>query len=168
MSLEDKTVMNDEHDIKKLAIELIDQQNTMALATAKDSISWAAPVYYVFYKSSFFFFSSPSSRHILEANDSEQASAAIYPSADTWQGIRGIQMSGLIGIVNPGLTGVQAVRAYIKKFPFTKEFFKPGQALDLENFGKRFNVRFYRFVPELVYYLDNRIKFGFREEVRLS
>jgi len=28
-------------------------------------------------------------------------------------------------------------------------------------------VRLYRFKPKLVYYLDNSIRFGFREEVKL-
>jgi len=160
--------MDDEHNLKRLATDLIDQQSTMALATARENISWSAPVYYVFYKSSFFFFSNPDSRHIQEAIESEQASAAIYPFVDTWQGIRGIQMSGRIKIAKPGLTSIQAVRAYIKKFPFTKEFFEPGKALDLENFAERFRVRLYRLNPQLVYYLDNQIRFGFREEIDVS
>jgi uncharacterized protein YhbP (UPF0306 family) len=157
--------MNKTQNLKTLAIDLINEQSTMALATAKKDIAWAAPVYYVFYKSAFFFFSDPKSRHIQEASESEQVSAAIYPFADTWQGIRGIQMSGRIQSVAPGLTAVQAVRAYIAKFPFTKEFFKPGQALDLEGFAKQFRVRLYRLDPEQVFYLDNRIRFGFRETI---
>lgn len=160
--------MDDDFNLQRLAIDLINQQSTMALATANEDIPWAAPVYYVFYKSTFFFFSNPESRHIREAVESGQASATIYPLADTWQGIRGIQMSGHIKIVSPGLTAIQAVRAYIEKFSFTKEFFKPGQALDLESFGKQFRVRLYRLVPRLVYYLDNQIRFGFREEITLS
>ena len=160
--------MVDKQNLKALAIDLINQQSTMALATACKDTAWAAPVYYVLYKSAFFFFSDPDSRHIREARDSQQASAAIYPFADTWQGIRGIQMSGPIRSVSPGLTAIQAVRAYIEKFPFTKEFFKPGQALDLESFGKQFRVRLYRMDPDQVYYLDNQIRFGFREEISLS
>ena len=160
--------MNEEQELKSLAIDLINKQSTMALATARADIAWAAPVYYVFYKSAFFFFSDPDSRHIQEAVESRQAAASIYPYADTWQGIRGIQMSGRIRLVTPGLTAVQAIKAYIDKFPFTKEFFKPGQALDLESFGKQFRVRLYRLDPIQVYYLDNQIRFGFREEVILS
>lgn len=160
--------MDDEHDLKRLAIDLVNQQSTMALATAKENVSWSAPVYYVFHQSTFFFFSDPDSRHIQEAMENEQASAAIYPFVDTWQGIRGIQVSGRVKLVRPGLTAIQAVRAYIKKFPFTKEFFEPGKALDLESFAERFRVRLYRLDPQLVYYLDNEIRFGFREEIDLS
>jgi uncharacterized protein YhbP (UPF0306 family) len=155
------------HELNKLALELINQQSTMTLATARDNIAWAAPVYYVFYKSAFFFFSDPSSRHISETLASKQASAAIYPYADTWQDIKGIQMSGSIRQLKPGVTAVQAIRAYTRKYAFTKEFFEPGQAMNLENFIKRFKVRFYRLDPQTVYYLDNQIEFGFREEIKL-
>lgn len=159
--------MTDHQTLNRLALELINHQSTMTLATARDNTAWAAPVYYVFYKSAFFFFSDPSCRHISEAMDSGQASAAIYPYADTWQDIKGIQMSGRIRQLKPGVTAVQAIRAYTRKFAFTTEFFEPGQAMNLENFIKRFKVRFYSLDPQIIYYLDNQIKFGFREEVKL-
>lgn len=76
-------------------------------------------------------------------------------------------MSGRIHKVRPGLKAIEAVRAYVQKYPFTREFFDPGQDLDLENFGNRFRVRLYRFDPSLVYYLDNQIRFGFREAIQL-
>ncbi|MBE9544544.1 MAG: hypothetical protein IMF02_08640, partial [Proteobacteria bacterium] len=51
--------------------------------------------------------------------------------------------------------------------PFTKEFFKENISLDLDTFAQRFGVKLYRFIPTLVYYLDNQIRFAFREEVTL-
>ena len=160
--------MEDEHHVNELALSLINAQSTMALATANNDHAWAAPVYFVFHRTAFYFFSSPDSRHISEALDSGQASATIYPSVDSWQDIQGIQMSGCIRSAGIGLSALQALRAYIAKFPFTKEFFEPGQALNLDSFGKRFRVRLYRFIPDDVFYLDNQIKFGFRERVSLS
>ena len=157
----------DAEKLREMARSLINEQSTMTLATAKAHQAWAAPVYYAFHRGAFYFFSDPQSRHIREALESQQASAAIYPFVDTWQGIRGIQMSGRIRVVGPGLKALQAVRAYISKFPFTKEFFEPGQALDMDSFGKRFRVRLYRLAPEFIYYMDNHIKFGFREKIDL-
>ena len=157
----------DDKALKKLAVDLIEEQSTMTLATAKGNVAWSAPVYYVFFKSSFYFFSDPTSRHIHESLASGQASCSIYANASTWQEIRGIQMSGHVETVAPRLGAIEVIRAYLKKFPFTKDFFKPGQALDLEAFVKRFKVKLYRFKPTLVYYLDNSIRFGFREEVLL-
>lgn len=159
--------MTNRFDSKTLARELIASQSSMALATAREGEAWAAPVYYVFYQGEFYFFSAPDSRHILETMESGQAAATIYPFVHSWKDIRGIQMSGRIKKVRPGLKAVQAVRAYVEKYPFVNEFFDPGQELDLKNFGKRFRVRFYRFQPTLVYYVDNSIRFGFREAIVL-
>jgi uncharacterized protein len=157
----------EQHDLKTLAVELINSQSTMALATAAGGEAWAAPVYYVFYRGVFYFFSAPDSRHIQEGTANKQASATIYPFVTSWKEIRGIQMSGSIRKVKPGITAIKAVRAYVDKYPFTREFFDPGQDLDLENFGNKFRVRLYRFDPHFVYYLDNRIKFGFRDTIEL-
>ena len=159
--------MSDQHHLKDRALKLINAQSTMSLATARDNHAWAAPVYFVFYKSAFYFFSSSDSRHIQEALDSGQASAAIYPDVSTWQEINGIQMSGRVRPAGLELAAMQAFRAYIAKFNFTKEFFEPGQTLELESFRKRFRVRFYRFDPTLLYYLDNQIEFGFRSKIAL-
>ena len=161
--------MAHEQHIRDLALALINTQSTMSLATAEAGHAWVAPVYYVFYKSRFYFFSSPDSRHITEALDSEQAlaSSAIYPDSNTWQEIKGIQMAGYVRSTGKGLRAIQAVRAYIAKFPFTREFFKT-DVLDLDSFRERFRVRLYGFEPTQVFYLDNQIQFGFREEVTLD
>lgn len=156
-----------DQELKKLAVDLIEEQSTMTLATARGDVAWSAPVYYVFFKSCFYFFSDPTSRHVQESLASGQASSSIYANASTWQEIRGIQMSGQMETVSARLGTIEVIRAYLNRFPFTKDFFKPGEALDLDAFVKRFKVKLYRFKPSLVYYMDNSIRFGFREEVLL-
>jgi uncharacterized protein YhbP (UPF0306 family) len=160
--------MIEKHRLTEMALGLINSQSTMSLATARENRAWAAPVYYVYFKSAFYFFSSPDSRHIKEAMDCEEVSAAVYPAVALWQDIKGIQMSGSINKAGIGFTAMGALRAYNSKYPFIREFFESGETLDLESFEKRFKVRFYRFNPSLIYYLDNQIKFGFRIEVDLS
>lgn len=160
-----KSEKPDNQELRRLAQALVNEQSTMTLATAQENVAWTAPVYYVFYKSCFYFFSESNSRHIVESMESGQAASAIYAHSGTWQEIRGIQMSGSIEIVHPGLSSIKALREYLKKFPFTKDFFVPGQKLDLAAFADRFKVRLYTFKPGLVYYLDNSIRFGFRESV---
>ena len=154
-----------EQEIEDLAEDLIMAQNTMTLATAKGNIAWAAPVYYVYLNSCFYFFSDPTARHIKESMTSHQASSAIYAAASTWHEIRGLQLSGRIDAIPPGLEAINVVRAYLKKFTFTKDFFAPGEDLDLGAFAVRFKVRLYRFKPSLIYYMDNSIRFGFRKRV---
>lgn len=157
----------DAGELRKKAEELISEQKTMTISTAHDNMPWAAPVYYFHRKFNFYFFSDPSSRHIREATESEKASAAIFHPASTWKEIRGIQMSGSIIHLSPGLEAIRAIRGYLQKFPFTGDFFDSGRAIDLEAFVKRFHVRLYAFRPGLLYYQDNRIRFGFREEINI-
>jgi uncharacterized protein YhbP (UPF0306 family) len=154
-------------ELTTLARRLVAEQNTLTLATADGGTAWAAPVYYVFVKSAFYFLSDPDSRHITEALQNGQASAAVHAAASTWQEIKGLQMNGKIRAVKPGLEAVQVLRAYLKKYPFTSEFFKDSPSVDLDTFAKRFGVKLYGFIPSLVYYLDNQIRFAFREEVSL-
>lgn len=130
--------------------------------------AWAAPVYYVYHKFGFYFFSDPESRHIREALESGQVSVAIHAPSVDWQGIRGMQMSGQVEHVSGKMEALKAVGAYFKKFSFTKDFFTPGLAMDIAAFESRFRVKLYRFAPSLTYYLDNKIRFGFREEIVLN
>ncbi len=154
-------------ELNELARELINDQNTVTLATCSEKEAWAAPVYYVFMKSAFYFFSDPGSRHIVEALRNGQASGAIHGYAAGWQEIRGIQMTGSLEALSVGLESAEAIKAYLKKFQFTKEFFSSGSVLTLDAFTSRFKVRLYRFKPTLIYYLDNSIRFGFREPILL-
>ena len=154
-------------ELTAMARRLVDAQTTLTLATAEGNTAWAAPVYYVFVKSTFYFLSGPSSRHITEALRNGQASGAVHAAASTWKEIRGLQMTGRVRAVNPRLEAVQVLRAYLKKYPFTTNFFKENVSLDLDTFAERFGVKLYGFIPSLVYYLDNQIRFAFREEVTL-
>ena len=165
--METETPPPSQEDLRKLAEDLIREQNTMTLSTAIKDVAWAAPVYYANLAFTFYFFSDPGSRHIQEALASRQAGAAIFHQSSTWKEIRGIQMSGGLHPLSLGLESVRALRAYLKKFPFAQEFFVSGEKLDLGGFAKRFRVRLYRFQPDLLYYMDNRIRFSFRERIEL-
>jgi len=113
------------------------------------------------------FFSESISRHIQESMKSGQASAAIYAFALTWKEIRGIQMAGCIRQIPTGLEAIRVLGACLIKFPFTKEFFDTGVPLRLEAFAKRFKVKLYKFDPDVIYYLDNQIRFGFRQQITI-
>jgi uncharacterized protein YhbP (UPF0306 family) len=158
---------SDAHELRKQAEELVRQVTTMTLSTALRGGPWAAPVYYASRGFLFYFFSDPGSRHIREAIESGRAAAAIFPEVTSWRDIRGIQMSGSVSRIPPGIEAWKALRAYLQKFPFTKEFFDPAQEIDLEAFAGRFRVRLYVFKPALLYYMDNRIRFSFRESISL-
>lgn len=149
------------------AESLIEKESVLTLATAEDRMAWAAPVYFVYLNSKFYFFSSPDSRHIREALQSGQAAATIFLPASSWQDIKGIQMTGMVETGFNMLESMKAVRRYLQKFPFTTSFFPEKGSIDLDAFARKFRVKFYRFIPERVYYMDNSIRFGFRESINL-
>ena len=152
-------------ELRKRTLNLLSEQATMTIATSGGSSPWAAPVYYVNIGYDIYFFSSPTSRHILESQASKQAAAAIFAESRKWREIRGVQISGTIQPLSPGLEAAKAVAAYEKKFSFIREFFQGKQTLDLKAFTEKFDVSFYRFTPDKIYYLDNRVDFSFRAEV---
>lgn len=157
-----------EERINILIDTLIQQQSAMTLATAHGNLAWAAPVYYVYHSHCFYFFSSPSSRHVQECIETGHAAAAIHAHGTTWKEIRGIQMFGFIHTVPVGVNALGVIRAYLKKFSFAKEFFKPGDLFHLDDFAKRFHVKLYGFRPTILCYADNQIHFGFKEMRVLS
>jgi len=162
-----KIPVPDESQLRAYALDIAGDEYTMTLSTALRDTPWAAPVYYANLDFRFYFFSDPGSRHIHESQTANRAAAAIFHQSNSWRDIRGLQMSGPITPLRPGLESLKALRAYLRKFPFTEEFFDSGDKLDLEGFAKRFRVRLYCFRPDLVYYLDNRIRFSFRERVEV-
>ena len=157
-----------EAELRERALAFAEGRRVMTLATCGDGMPWAAPVYYVLRSGRFYFFSGPEARHILEASPAGRAAAAISCEADDWRGIRGIQMSGNIREAAAGIEAGKALLAYLRRFPMTAELLGDGVRPSLDNFRKKFRVRFYRFEPERAYYLDNSLGFGFREEVRLD
>ncbi len=158
----------DQKELALLAEKLIEKQFTMTIGTAQNGIPWCAPVYYVFISPDFFFFSSPSSRHIKEAISTGRASCAIFAESNTWKDIKGLQMAGTIEEVSSEDIAYSAFKEYKRKFPLLKELFQRSGSLTLNVLIRAFSVRLYRFRPQLIYYLDNSIEFGFRERIEFS
>lgn len=145
---------------------LIESQYTMTLATSSKGFPWSSPVYYIYLKPSFFFFSKPSSRHITDAMERNNAAASIYSNSSSWKDIRGVQMEGKIYKAGMNKDSAAAFKAYIKKFDFIKEL-SLSPVTNIMSIESAFKVRLYNFVPDTVYYLDNSIRFGFRETTKL-
>jgi uncharacterized protein YhbP (UPF0306 family) len=132
----------------------LDGQTTMTLAVADGDGPWAADVYYVLRDRAFCFFSSPESRHAIALERAPRAAATVHGAASGWRDIRGVQMSGTVEAFTGGSAG-PARQAYVEKFPFA------GRLLDM----MRGKVRFYRFVPERILWIDNSSGLGKRREV---
>jgi uncharacterized protein YhbP (UPF0306 family) len=148
-----------------LALQLIQTQKTLVLATAAPE-PWAAPVYYEYQKQRFYFFSGADSRHITAALSSGRCSGAVFRDSDDWREIEGLQMEGRLEEVRFGAEAARVFAAYVKRFPTVKSFFVEA-VFDLAQFAQRFSARLYAFVPQRVFYVNNQIGFGKRREIEL-
>lgn len=162
MKAGEKSICSDGRDA---ALELIQNQSTLTLATSGEAGPWSAPVYYVCIDTSFYFFSSPQSRHIQQSLDSGQAAASLFGQADSWQTIRGVQMAGTLERVRSSTLSLKVIAAYLKRFPFTWDFFPDNPTPGPEAFFSRFRARLYMFTPTQVFYTDNRFGFGNRQPI---
>lgn len=138
--------------------EFLDAQRTLTLAVADEDGPWAADVYFVRTETGLCFFSSPKSRHAQALAADPTAAGTVHAEAEGWRDIRGIQMAGRVAEIPDRAERRAAIDAYLAKFPFAKPLLV-GDLLD--------KVRFYRFTPETVLWIDNSEGLGKRVEVRI-
>jgi len=146
---------------RERVLELIEDVWTMTLATFGEHGPWSAPVYYLFRDQRFYFFSSPSSRHIQDGLDRPGA-ASVFRVHERADRLEGLQMNGTIQRQTPGIRSATAAAAYARRFGITVS------GPDCLNFFQTaFHARMYAFLPGQVYHMDNRRGFGSRERVVL-
>jgi uncharacterized protein YhbP (UPF0306 family) len=136
------------------------QISTLSLATSgPGGEPHAAPVYFaaLYEPLRLFFFSDPDSLHGQHLAQSDRAAAAIYPECAGWQDIRGLQLHGLAERVAGGPEWEAGWAAYTAKFPFVTAL-KPIIARNA----------LYRLQPTWLRLVDNRRRFGFKQEWHLT
>lgn len=106
---------------------------------------------------SLIFVSGAKSRHGLNLAADSRAAVTIHGETWDWREIAGVQMEGEVSLVPAGTSWERAWEVYKAKFPFVVEF---------EDEASR--SEFYRFVPEWIRLIDNRVQFGHKEEIRLQ
>jgi uncharacterized protein len=153
---------------RALVQALIAECRTMVLATCAEQTPWAAPVYYVYHKPGFYFFSSPRARHIQQGLSDCLTAAAIFADSAQWEDIQGIQMAGALQEVTGLAEQAVVVGRFLWKFPFARPFLQSGSkgANEPPKLGDK--VRLYIFVPHEIHLTNNRLGFGQRIPVTLE
>jgi uncharacterized protein YhbP (UPF0306 family) len=160
---------NDSYDLTKKALELLHSQHILTLATCDGKSPWASSVYYVLSNKAFYFFSNPDSRHIVNSRDTRVVAGEVHDPSSSWSDIRGVQMEGTIEEGGFDIASTSAYALYIGRFTFIREMGKMplSPMMSLAALETSFKVAWYKFVPSAIYYLDNSIRFGYRERVEL-
>lgn len=134
--------------------DLLAETTTLTLATLDpDRTPRATPLYFALTADvDLVFLSDPKSPHAANLARNPQAAVAAYPEVADWREIRGVQMKGVVELLE-GEPAAGALEAYGARHRFLAEVPAVWQAM-----------RVYRFRPGWARCIDNRRGFGFRQE----
>jgi len=153
-------------ELKQQVLDYLQSHNTMTLATCAGEIPWAATVFYASDDLELYFFSSPDSRHCQNLSVNSLVAVTIQEDYKDWRAIKGIQLEGQVMLVDGMLEKTKAMAVYARKYAdVIKLFTDPASGVFYKAFLK---VKFYRVVPEKLFYIDNQQGFGKRQELNLE
>lgn len=133
------------------------------LATHSGEDIWAAAVFYVNAGYALYFLSSPTSRHCVNLAQNPRVALTIQEDYADWLEIKGVQIEGFVSELS-GEEEKLARRLYGQKFPIVGKLAQAPEAI-VKALAK---VRWYKVVPQRLYYIDNAAGLGHRDEVDLS
>jgi uncharacterized protein YhbP (UPF0306 family) len=138
---------------------LVSGQTTLALATAdENSMPRTTPLFYLADDAlRLYWFSSRSSLHSRNLARNPQASVAIFPHAENWRQIQGVQMQGAVTIVADKKLRESVTWDYCERFQLGNLF---SLAIGRSSL--------YCFTPSWLRYIDNTRRFGYKFELDLS
>jgi uncharacterized protein YhbP (UPF0306 family) len=134
----------------------------MTLATQGAGGPWAAAVYYANAGFKLYFLSSPASRHCRNLAADPHAAAAIQEDYADWPEIKGVQLEGEVAELRDA-DERHARALYGEKFPVVRG--ASGAAAALARALEK--VRWYRLTPRRLWFIDNSLGFGHRDEIKL-
>jgi uncharacterized protein YhbP (UPF0306 family) len=138
-------------------------RHVMTLASHGEEGIWAAAVFYANDGFTFYFLSSPVSRHCRNLARSPRVSAAVHEDYGDWREIKGVQLEGIAAVI-AGEEEAKARRLYAEKFPIVGNLAEAPVSIVMA----LAKVRWYKLIPERLYFIDNSAGFGHRDEIDLS
>lgn len=130
------------------------------LATMAESGPWAAAVFYASDNHTLYFISSPNSRHCRNLEQDPRAAATIQGDYDNWRTIKGVQMEGMVSRLL-GADEKRARQLYAEKFPLIGKL----ESAPAPIVAALRRVRWYHLRPTRLFFIDNSVGFGHREEI---
>lgn len=142
------------------ALAYLAAHHVLTLATTGPEGVWAAAVFYVHDSFDLFFLSAGHTRHGQNLGQNPVAAATIQEDYHEWPSIQGIQLEGDV-VLLAGTERERAMRLYQAKYPFVSP--------DNPAIGPALaKINWYRLRPRHLYFIDNRLGLGHRDEVRVS
>ncbi len=147
--------MND--DARGRALAYVAGHHVMTLATNGPEGLWAAAVFYAHDDFRFIFLSAGHTRHAQNMAAAPDVAATIQSDYAAWTAIKGIQLEGTVEQLH-GARRAAAMARYAARFGFL------GQPVAvIERALAR--VNWYELRPRRLYFVDNTLGFGHRDEI---
>ena len=144
------------------ALAYLRAHNVMSVATHGPEGLWSAAVFYVNDNFDLYFLSAPTSRHSLNIAASPRVAVTIQQEYDDWRAIQGLQLEARATQLD-GLEQARAILLYGKKFSIVANIAHAPVAI-AQAFAR---VAWYRLTPTRVYFVDNSLGFGHRDEIAM-
>ena len=139
------------------------EHRVLTLATQGPQGPWAAAVFYAGDERALVFLSSPSSRHAGDLALQPRVAATVQEDYADWTAIKGVQIEGTASELR-GDDAALTQRLYGEKFPLVANASAAPAAIA----AALARVRWYRLVPDRLFFVDNAAGFGHREELGLG
>ncbi len=154
-------------NVRQLALAYLASHQVMTLATTGPSGVWAAAVFYVNVGFDLIFLSAAHTRHAQNSAAVPQVAATIQEDYKDWPQIQGIQLEGTVSLLRDvsretasSASSEQAISHYQQKYPFLANADEKMQTALAQ-------VNWYLLKPERLYFIDNRMGLGHRDEINL-
>ena len=144
------------------ALTYLRNHNVLTLATYGPEGLWAAAVFYVNEGFTFYFLSSPNSRHSRNLTKCPDVVGTIQEDYKNWSEIKGIQFEGEAQQLE-GVEQAEAIRHYGAKFPLVGNL----DQATTEIVTAMSKITWYKIIPMHLYFIDNSLGFGHRDEMLL-
>jgi uncharacterized protein YhbP (UPF0306 family) len=152
--------MNDQNMTpRQMTLNYLANHQVMTLATSGPQGLWAAAVFYANLDFSLYFLSAGHTRHAQNITAEPRVAAAIQEDYKDWPAIQGIQLEGVVRLLE-GTNRADAIGRYTAKYPFI------AQANEQIQRGLA-RVNWYCLEPDRLYFIDNSKGLGHRDEIQL-
>lgn len=151
-------------DPRAAALRYLRDHNVMTVATSGPEGLWAAAVFYANEDFTLYFLSAPHTRHAANIQAKPRVAVTIQEDYREWRDIKGIQLEGVAHALD-GEAMQRAIEVFTAKYPFVGA--QPGPPEE-EVAGAMAGTRWYRVVPDRLYFVDNSKGLGHRDEISLA
>ena len=167
-------------EAKERVLRYLKEHNTLTLATWEQERPWATALFYASDGFDLFFLSDPKTRHSVDLEANPIVAVTIQEDYQEWASIKGVQMEGRAYVVVEEEDMARAVAVYVEKYPFVAGYLRLMMspfariAIFLDRFMEKLSfiphlpaapARFYKIVPKRIWFTDNEVKFGNRDQL---